>query len=119
MRYLEQSPALEPHRRAQRELDAFKGDIPSPEYRELERRAGMQVHPDIPYTYREMIGIFRDPEAYVPESFGENLERVNLLRQLYGEEGFARGGEVIVPRETSTSKKQLDTLAQISQRKKA
>ena len=32
---------------------------------------------------------------------------------------FKDGGEVIVPRETSTSKKQLDTLAQISQRKKA
>jgi hypothetical protein len=33
--------------------------------------------------------------------------------------GFKDGGSVNVPRETSTSRKQLDTLAQISQRKKA
>ena len=79
----------------------------------------MLVHPRIPYTYREMTNIFRDPEAYGPDSLGENLERVNLLRQLYGEEGFAHGGEVNVPRETSTSKQQLDKLAQVSQRKKA
>jgi len=33
--------------------------------------------------------------------------------------GFQEGGEVNVPRETSTSKQQLDKLAQVSQRKKA
>ena len=123
VRYLEQSPALEPHRRAQREFDDYRntqtGVARSSKFLDLRNRAGMQVHPDIPYTYREMTRIFQDPEAYGPDSLGENLERVNLLRQLYGEEGFAHGGEVNVPRETSTSKQQLDKLAQVSQRKKA
>jgi hypothetical protein len=119
MRYLEQSPALEYYRNVHREYDAHRRDPFSARNRVLEAQAGLQVHPDIPYTYREMMNIFQDPGAYGPGSLGENIERVNLLRQLYGEEGFAHGGPVNVPRETSTSKQQLDKLAQVSQRKKA
>jgi hypothetical protein len=119
MRYLEQSPALEYYRNVHREYDAHRRDPFSARNRVLEAQAGLQVHPDIPYTYREMMNIFQDPGAYGPGSLGENIERVNLLRQLYGEEGFAHGGSVNVPRETSTSKQQLDKLAQVSQRKKA
>jgi hypothetical protein len=122
MRYLEQSPALEPHRQARRALNDYwntSSSVHSSRYRELENQAGMQVHPDIPYTYGEMLSIFQDPGSYDPSSLRENLERVNRLRQLYGEEGFKKGGPVDVPRETSTSKQQLDKLAQVSQRKKA
>lgn len=122
MRYLEQSPALEPHRQARRALNDYwntSSSVHSSRYRELENQAGMQVHPDIPYTYGEMLSIFQDPGSYDPSSLRENLERVNRLRQLYGEEGFKKGGPVNVPRETSTSKQQLDKLAQVSQRKKA
>jgi hypothetical protein len=122
MRYLEQSPALEPHRQAERALNDYwntSSSVHSSRYRELENQAGMQVHPDIPYTLGEIRGIFRDPGAFGENSLGENIERVNRLRQLYGEEGFKKGGPVDVPRETSTSKQQLDKLAQVSQRKKA
>jgi hypothetical protein len=94
MRYLEQSPALEYYRNVHREYDAHRRDPFSTRNRVLEAQAGLQVHPDIPYTYREMMSIFQDPEAYGPGSLGENIERVNRLRQLYGEEGYAAGGAV-------------------------
>jgi hypothetical protein len=46
-------------------------------------------------------------------------EWMRRLNAQFRSGAYKNGGEVIVPRETSTSKKQLDTLAQISQRKKA
>jgi hypothetical protein len=46
-------------------------------------------------------------------------EWMRRLNAQFRSGAYKDGGEVIVPRETSTSKKQLDTLAQISQRKKA
>ena len=60
-------------------------------------------------------------QAYPP--YVSQDELTNLLKWHCGEgdlpEGFKNGGSVNVPRETSTSKQQLDKLAQVSQRKKA
>lgn len=92
--FIEQTPALERHRQAQRAYEAFRGAVPSAEYTALQRAAGEAVHPDIPYTYRELRSILDDPGAY--DDPGGNLNRIERLRELLGERGagYARGGAV-------------------------
>lgn len=113
-RFLNEHPALEPHRQAQRAYDAFRGDIPSAEYAELQHQAGRAVSPNIPYTWRELRSILDDPGAFsdrargASDALGPNLERIARLRQELGAlppqgaAGYAGGGAVAPAAEVPT-----------------
>jgi hypothetical protein len=93
-KFIDETPALEQQRQAQRAYEAYRGPIPSPEYTQLQKEINKQVHPDIPYTYSELRSIFDDPNAYDEGALGDNLERVNQLRKLFGDANYAQGGFV-------------------------
>lgn len=96
-RFIEETPALREHREAQRAYENYSGPVPSAEYTALQRAAGRQVHPTIPYTYRELRAILDDPDAFADrntDALAPNLERIERLRQLVGEQGYAKGGLV-------------------------
>ena len=96
-RFIEETPALREHREAQRAYENYSGPVPSAEYTAVQWAAGRQVHPTIPYTYRELRAILDDPDAFADRDYdalAPNLERIERLRQLVGEQGYAKGGLV-------------------------
>jgi hypothetical protein len=106
MKYLEEHPALETHRQANKAYNEYKGPIPSPEYSSLDYNRGVTVHPNIPYTYNELKAILKDPASFsgrndeIYDTLNRNLDRIDELKKHYGEmppapEGMKRGGVVI------------------------
>ena len=105
MKYLEEHPALETHRQANKAYNEYRGPIPSPEYSSLDYNRGVTVHPNIPYTYNELKAILKDPASFsgrndeIYDTLSRNLDRIDELKKHYGElppvEGMKRGGVVI------------------------
>jgi len=113
MKYLEEHPALETHRQANKAYNEYKGPIPSPEYSSLDYNRGVTVHPNIPYTYNELKAILKDPASFsgrndeIYDTLSRNLERIEELKKHYGEmppatDGMKRGGKVSISNNPDT-----------------
>jgi hypothetical protein len=106
IKYLEEHPALETHRQANKAYNEYKGPIPSPEYSSLDYNRGVTIHPKIPYTYNELKAILKDPSSFsahsdeIYDTLSRNLDRVEELKKHYGElpraAGMKRGGKVSI-----------------------
>jgi hypothetical protein len=112
MKYLEEHPALETHRQANKAYNEYKGPIPSPEYSSLDYNRGVTVHPNIPYTYNELKAILKDPASFsgrndeIYDTLSRNLDRIEELKKHYGElppaAGMKRGGKVSISNNPDT-----------------
>ena len=106
MKYLQEHPALEKYRQANKAYLEYKGPIPSDEYSALDTARGATVHPDIPYTYNELKAILEDPAAFTAgreekyDTLAKNLDRIDALKKHYGElppsPEMKRGGKVSI-----------------------
>lgn len=108
LNFLDTHPALERQRAAQKARDEFRGDVMSPEYRELERSAGESISKDVPYTYRELRALLSTPEDWVERGetiyrpISTAIEQIERAKRQFGidtpppAEGFKRGGKVSV-----------------------
>ena len=112
LKYLEEHPALETHRQANKAYNEYKGPIPSPEYSSLDYNRGVTVHPNIPYTYNELKAILKDPASFsgrndeIYDTLSRNLDRIEELKKHYGElppaAGMKRGGKVSISNNPDT-----------------
>ena len=114
-RMLAEHPALAPHREANANLEKVWEKNFSPndaEFYRASEAAGKPVHPDIPYTYREMQDVLERPEEYTSGGYehakqseydvlSDHLDRFDKLKGLIGdipnippEPNFAGGGLV-------------------------
>lgn len=94
-KFLDTHPAFEPLRQANNAFtDALHNDLKGHiiardmgEYQRLERAAGQSVHPDIPYTLREMKAGLNSPEDHGDkyEILDRRLADVDKLRQIHGD----------------------------------
>ena len=121
MKYLQEHPALESHRQANKAYFDYKGAIPSPEYSSLDYNRGTTVHPKIPYTYNELKAILEDPASFTSgkeekyDTLARNLERIDELKKYLGDipsdvpplEGMRRGGKVSISNNPDTMMMEL------------
>jgi hypothetical protein len=105
LNFLETHPAFEQHRAADRAFNQFRGDVYSPEYKEIDSAAGRSVSQNVPYTYRELRALLSSPEDFtdrggtIYEPISTAIERLNQAKRELGidlppDEGMARGGRV-------------------------
>jgi hypothetical protein len=117
LNFLNTHPALDEHRAASELYKNFEGDYNSPEYRALENKAGQNISPNVPYTYKELKALLQSPEdwtdrndtIYTPISTA--LENINKAKKELGiappEPSMAQGGAV-----SDAKKRLLDMIAQ-------
>jgi hypothetical protein len=105
LNFLETHPSMEQHRVADRAFNQFRGDVYSPEYKEIDSAAGRAVSQNVPYTYRELRALLSSPEDFtdrngtIYEPISTAIEKLNQAKRELGidlppEEGMARGGPV-------------------------
>jgi len=117
MKYLQEHPALESHRQANKAYFDYKGAIPSPEYSSLDYNRGVTVHPKIPYTYNELKAILDDPASFTSgkeekyDTLSRNLDRIDELKKYLGEippaPEMKRGGKVSISNNPDTMMMEL------------
>lgn len=98
--FLETHPSLQSWREAQRKYENFEGSVPSEEYARLQRAAGKPISNTIPYTFRELEGMLKDPGAYTTrnehqyEPAGRAIGIINKYKSELPSENHASGGLV-------------------------
>ena len=118
LNFLETHPALERHRSARKARNEFKGDVGSPEYRELERLAGESIAKDVPYTYAELKALLSSPEDWTDRGetiyrpISTAIEQVEKAKKQLGvdvppAEGMKRGGKVHISDNPDTMQLEL------------
>jgi hypothetical protein len=105
LNFLETHPSMEQHRVADRAFNQFRGDVYSPEYKEIDSAAGRAVSQNVPYTYRELRALLSSPEDFtdrngtIYEPISTAIEKLNQAKRELGidlppQEGMAHGGRV-------------------------
>jgi hypothetical protein len=105
LRFMETHPAFEQARQTSTARNKFEHKYGTPEYNALEKAYGQPIHPDMPYTYDEIMAtVARPEETYsrgddLADILEPALDRVNKLKAIHGDlpEGFAQGGSVYSP----------------------
>jgi hypothetical protein len=103
--FLDTHPILEEHRIADKAYQNFSGNIPSPEYEQMQRGAGRPISENVPYTIRELRALLSAPEDWVDRNetiyrpISTALEKINQAKKELGiadlpPENMKRGGSV-------------------------
>jgi hypothetical protein len=105
--FLDTHPILEEHRIADKAYQNFSGNIPSPEYEQMQRGAGKPISENVPYTIRELRALLSAPEDWVERNetiyrpISTALEKINQAKKELGiadlpPEGMKHGGSVYI-----------------------